>query len=88
GTSPLMIAAFSGHIQAVRMLLDRGHASLTARNASEQTAMSLAAAEGRADVVDLLLRRGFPVDFVDEFGWTPLMLASHANQPQVIATLL
>ncbi|KAI9187715.1 ATP-dependent RNA helicase [Blastocladiella emersonii ATCC 22665] len=87
-TTPLMIAAFSGHIQVVRTLLDAGGAQVLARNASEQTAMSLAATEGQADVVELLLRRGFPVDFVDQFGWTPLMLAAHADKAAVVAALL
>ncbi|ORZ32467.1 ankyrin repeat-containing domain protein, partial [Catenaria anguillulae PL171] len=88
GTTPLLIACFSGHASIAAMLLDTRRANLMARNASEQTAMSLAASEGHVPIVELLLARGFPANYVDQFGWTPLMLASHANQATIVTALV
>jgi chitin synthase len=83
-----MMASFAGHFPVVNLLVDVGQASIMIRNRSEQTCMSLAATQSHAEIVRFLLNRGFPSDHLDAFGWTPLMLAAHANQGNVIQVLL
>lgn len=56
-TSSLMIAAANGHIDTVRMLLERG-APVDAVDDEGRTALSLAAARGHHEVVKLLLNKG------------------------------
>lgn len=58
GGTPLMAAATSGSVDAVKLLVDAG-ADLNAREKTNgQTALMFAAWENRADVIRLLLTRG------------------------------
>jgi uncharacterized protein len=52
-----MLTAYTGHADAVKLLIDRG-ADVNARQIRGQTALMWAAAEGHAEVVKLLLARG------------------------------
>ncbi len=53
----LMLTAYTGHDDAVKLLIDRG-ADVNAVQIRGQTALMWAAAEGHADVVKLLMARG------------------------------
>ncbi|MGB2805163.1 MAG: ankyrin repeat domain-containing protein [Candidatus Zixiibacteriota bacterium] len=55
GSTPLMVAATNGHIEAVRLLLSVG-ASRSARNRQGKRAIDLAKSQERSDVVALLSR--------------------------------
>jgi ankyrin repeat protein len=58
GTTPLMLAAASGSVEAVRLLIDHG-ANVNAReNVKGETALIFAAAYGRAEVVGVLTAHG------------------------------
>lgn len=64
GTSLLMLAASSGSVEAVRILLDRG-ADVNAKDLTNgQTAIMFASAAGRAEVVKLLAMRGADVNAI------------------------
>lgn len=63
GNTALMLAAKNGHVDTVLMLVDLG-ADVDALNRKKQTALDLAAIEGRAKVVEALKKKGasdFPV---------------------------
>ncbi|VDB86855.1 unnamed protein product [Peniophora sp. CBMAI 1063] len=80
-------AAFNGHVDTVRELLDQPTgdsesdnesgpvAQCRARAKSGGTALHLAAMQGHLGVVKLLIARGSPVDAVDNVGATPAQLA-------------
>ena len=79
-------AARTGDLASLGAILDE-HVDTNARNAYEWTALHEAAAYGRAEVVDFLIRAGADVEVVDTEGVTPLHCAArgHAN---VVSMLL
>jgi len=79
--SALMMAVWYTRTDVVAFLLDRGFdPGWKVRDDGEsRTALHLAAYEGRVAIVDLLLRRGAPVNVTDDVhGTTPLVWALHA----------
>ena len=75
GHTPLMDAAKSGNVEAVKDLLNRG-ADLEAKSEKNKTALHYAAANGYVEIVNLLLAQGAAVDARDKDWHTPLMLAA------------
>jgi ankyrin repeat protein/outer membrane lipoprotein-sorting protein len=76
GHTPLMEEADQGHLNAVRILLDRG-AAINAKANDDDTALMMAVSNNRADVVKLLLDRG--ADMGDMDGHTLLLLAIYGS---------
>jgi len=77
----LMMAVWYERTDVITLLLDRGFdPGWKIRDHDEnRTALHLAAYEGRAAIVELLIRRGAPVDVTDDvYGTTPLVWALHA----------
>ena len=87
GLTALMFAAREGHIDIVRLLLDRG-ANINAINDYERTALMWAANTGHTDVVRLLLDRGANINAVDGDGDTALMSASESGHTYTVRLLL
>src|SRR6185295_8977112 len=58
GATPLMLAAASGNVDAVRMLLDHGADVNAKESVRNLTAAMFAAASDRAPVLELLAQRG------------------------------
>ena len=75
GHTPLMEAAKTGDVEAVRDLVNRG-ADLEAKSEKGKTALHYAAANGHVAVVNTLLENGAVVDARDRDWRTPLMLAA------------
>ena len=69
--TPLHAATDAGHVDMVRLLLDRG-ANVGAKLRNGQTALHAAASKGRADLIALLLDRGAQVNAPDRTRATPL----------------
>ena len=69
--TPLHAATDAGHVDMVRLLLDRG-ANVGAKLRNGQTALHAAASRGRADLIALLLDRGAQVNAPDRTRATPL----------------
>ncbi|KAI4232751.1 MAG: hypothetical protein LQ349_004804 [Xanthoria aureola] len=91
GDRALGIASKMGHIEIVRMLLDRGSRlrSKFAKGPShEDSPLCLAAKGGHVAVVEELLSRGTSVLQRDEQNWSPLRHASYYAHPQVVELLL
>ncbi len=70
----LHLAAANGHVDIVRLLLDKG-AALEVRDAQHRSPLSVAAQSGHAAVVRLCAERGAQLEITDERGRTPLHLA-------------
>jgi ankyrin repeat protein len=57
GATPAIVAAFEGHEEVVKMLLEAG-ADVNAKDTEGNTALSLATARGHQEVVKLLKSKG------------------------------
>ncbi len=78
--TPLMVAAWRGNVDLIRLLLDHG-ANLYAVNIEGHSALHMAAMRGGADAVRLLVRRGADVNVATLGGRMPLHLAAaHCNR--------
>lgn len=71
GTTPLHLAASSGHVAAIRFLLDKG-ADIHARTKCSSMPLHQAAQMGRLEAAPFLLENGAEIDARDEDGRTPL----------------
>jgi ankyrin repeat protein len=74
--------------KTVRDLLDQYPQAVHARDKSGQSVLHRAAALGRPDLVELVLRRGAAAETADFFGQTPLLLAAFAGHRAVVQVLL
>ncbi len=92
GNTVLMLAVMGnffgdGEAKAIDALL-KAKVPVEAKNKAGQTALMLAAREGRDDNVKALIARGAKVNDRDGDGWTPLMLAAYNGQSFVVNALL
>jgi ankyrin repeat protein len=90
GWTGLHLAAFFGHLELTRSLLDWGSDPLVvSRNHEANLAINAAAASGRNTIVRLLIERGCPVDARgSSSGYTALHLAAHAGNTELVQQLL
>jgi len=85
--TPLIIAAFNGCTDIVRMLLDAG-ADIGHRNDQGENALISASQEGNIDVVKVLLDAGADKNQSNADGETPLELAIRLKQKKELINLL
>lgn len=89
GWTALQLAAYFGHADAVRFLLERGaDIAAVSRNYMANTALHGAIAGRRTDVTVFLLDHGADPEATDSGGNTPLHLAAHEGTPEVVELLL
>ena len=89
GFTALGLAAFFGHNDVARLLLDAGaDANRAARNALRVAPLHSACAAGHAALVDLLLQRGADPDAEESSGMTPLHTAAATGNREIAALLL
>jgi ankyrin repeat protein len=91
GFTPLHLAAFFGHPEAAKLLIERG-ADLEARSINEQLALDAAplhsaSAAGQLHVCEVLLDAGADVNAVQHGGYTALLDAA-ANQNEELMEFL
>ncbi|CAI2162259.1 14518_t:CDS:2 [Funneliformis geosporum] len=86
--TPLIIAAYNGHADVCRELIDHGYANVNFQDSSSKTALLLASYEGHVETAKVLLARGASVYNSDKYGWTALMLAAFSNRVEMCRLLL
>lgn len=84
GRTLLMRAAWDGNEELIRLLLDR-KARVDQRNSRGESALMMAALQGKVGAVKLLHGRGAPLD---GNGWTPLHYAAFNGHTEVAKFLL
>ena len=89
GWTPLHLAAFFGHAELAKGLLNRG-AEVDSRssNAMQNTSLHAAAAGGNGKLIELLLDRGANVNARQHGGWTALHSAAQSGNFEIAETLL
>ncbi|USE37831.1 ankyrin repeat domain-containing protein [Endozoicomonas sp. SCSIO W0465] len=87
GFTALMLAAVSGQLAVVKLLIDKG-AEVSAVNNNGFTTLMLAARSGQLAVVKLLIDKGAEVSAVNNNGFTARMLAQQDCHLDVVEFLL
>lgn len=89
GWTPLHLAAFFGHPELAKALLNRG-ANVDSRstNAMKNTPLHAAIAGRKSDVVRVLIDRGADVNARQTGGWTALQSAAQSGDRELVELLL
>jgi ankyrin repeat protein len=89
GFFPLGLAAFFGHPETVRLLLERGaDVTQVARNPMRIQAIHAAIAGRSAEAVHLVVEAGAPINAQQDKGWTALHAAVHQENVELTRYLL
>ena len=86
--TPLQWAAWDGHTETVRLLLDRGARIEGDRNGRRWTPLHYAAEKGHTETVRLLLDRGANIDAEDNKGRTPWHVALRHGYTEIVRLML
>ena len=90
GKTPLMVAAMEGHVGVLELLISR-QAKMESSDANGHTALSWACLKGQAQAANCLLEHqkgGADINHADKSGRTPLDLAAHHGNPELVQLLL
>lgn len=88
GSQPLHVAAESGNVPLMRLLLQRG-ASISARNFTGEQPVHIASRKGHYEALCFLCEVGAKLNEPDLYGYQPLhILAKSSNQPDIIELLV
>jgi ankyrin repeat protein len=88
GDSVVAIAAGTGHVDILKLLLDKGAAADGANSFDGRTPLHFAALFNRTNTAQLLIRHGANVQACDRFGLTPLHYAAWQGYRETAALLL
>ncbi len=80
-------AVAAGDIQKLKMFLEQG-ADINAVNKEGETALMVAALEGRTDMARFLIERGADLNAKDSVGATPLLYAALGGSLETIKLLI
>ncbi|XP_054721853.1 ankyrin-3-like [Uloborus diversus] len=88
GMTPLHHAAAQGHANVVKLLVSKYGAAIDGLTLSKQTALHLAAQQGRFETCRLLLDLKADPNATDNRGQTPLLLAAENDHSEVVKLFL
>jgi ankyrin repeat protein/Mg2+ and Co2+ transporter CorA len=88
GRTPLHWACATGNLNMAEMLLSRPDVEIDAVELRGKTALHVATAHDRVDIVLLLLRHGADVNATSDGGWTPLHNACDKGDEAILRILL
>ncbi len=88
GSTALHWAALKDDLALARLLIPAGAPLNAATRINALTPLYMAARNGSAPMIDLLLRAGAGVDIANDNGTTPLMMAAAAGNPDAVRLLL
>jgi ankyrin repeat protein len=89
GFRPVHLAAYFGHPEVVRLLLDSGaDRNAIAGNASRVTPLHSAASSRQLAIMTMLLQAGADANARQSGGWTALHSAAHQDNPDAVRLLL
>ena len=88
GSTPLMLAAWSGHAEVARFLLAHGADVNALSKETRSTALEYAVITAHSELVRVLLAAGARVDFRYRDEQTVLHLAATREDPQIVELLL
>eukprot|EP00041_Stephanoeca_diplocostata_P003320 m.2019 g.2019 ORF g.2019 m.2019 type:complete len:197 (-) comp1423_c0_seq1:140-730(-) len=83
----LVYAAYKGHLETVKVLLNAG-ATVDTQTRDGYTALLWAAKYGRLEIVKELINAGANINTQNKFGNTALMLAAYNGRVDLVQTLL
>lgn len=84
----LGLAAYSGHVELVRLLLERLEHDVNSALERQREALELAAVSENKEAVDLRTKRAAAINARDTQGFTPLSLATQLGHLHVVKLLL
>ena len=87
GNTPLMNAAFNGHVDICNVLLDRG-AKIESKDDIGFTPLLSACQEDHLSVVSLFIDRGADIEASDIDGWRPLYIAAQRGHLEIVKALI
>jgi len=87
GVSPLWLAAQEGHVEASKLLLEKG-AVVDRQDSDGISSLWIAAQEGHLDTVKLLVEKGAALELKDRGGVTPLWIAVQEGHLAVVKLLV
>ncbi|XP_070694414.1 ankyrin repeat domain-containing protein 50 [Pempheris klunzingeri] len=87
GRPPMHSVAWTGHAEVGRHLLEAGGVSIDLACHQGATALSIAAQEGHANIVAMLLERGANPDHMDKYGRSPVKVAGKHRHFNIVRLL-
>merc|ERR1719310_266878 len=88
GATPLMIAAYNGHVGICEALLKERSTDVRQGNGFLNTAAHYAAQRGQAGCIDVLVKAKAEVDCVDKHGDSPLAWAARNGHIEAVHKLI
>lgn len=87
GTTPLMVAAYNGHVSVLEAILRDPRTEVLQENAFGSTAMHYAAQQGHAGCIAPLCRASCEVNSGDKHGETPISWAARNGHSDAVVAL-
>ena len=88
GVPDLFQAAGGGNMENTKKLIEQHPEKIHEKDKNGMTPLALAAANGKLDIVNLLLEKKSDIHSRSKDGWTPILLATEGGHTEVVAALL
>ena len=89
GFTPLGFAAYFGHIELVKIMIERGaDVNFHSKNAQNVAPLHSAVSAKHTEIIDLLIKNGADINAKQENNVTPLMQAAHHGDIEMVRKFL